>query len=117
MKRIVIFAVVLSLWTGAAMADTVVLKNGDRLTGTIDSIAGGRLVLATEYAGHVPIQLDQVAEVVSEAAFDVRTSAGEVSGRFAVADGAQQIAVFRPHERCAVLRRRQRHRSSAPPWL
>ena len=61
MKRIVLTALALSLWAGTAVADTVVLENGDRLTGTVDSIAGGRLVLTTEYAGNVPIKLDQVA--------------------------------------------------------
>ncbi len=91
MKRIALIAAALSLWAGTAAADTVVLKNGDRLTGTVDSIAGGRLLLVTEYAGNVPIKLDQVAEVVSEAAFDVRTSDGAVSGTFSVANGAQQI--------------------------
>ncbi len=91
MKRIVLTALALSLWAGTAVADTVVLENGDRLTGTVDSIAGGRLVLTTEYAGNVPIKLDQVAEVVSDEAFDVRTADGEISGKFGVADGKQQL--------------------------
>ena len=87
-----VLCAVLYTGAGSAVADTVVLNNGDRLTGTVDSIAGGRLVLTTEYAGNVPIKLDQVAEVVTEAEFDVRTADGVVSGKFQIADGAQQIS-------------------------
>ncbi len=75
----------------AAHADTVVMQNGDRLTGTIDSIAGGRVVLATDYAGRIPIQLDQVAELISDAAFDVRMDGTKVNGKFDVVDGAQNL--------------------------
>src|ERR1700722_1352536 len=35
----------------AALADTITLKNGDRLTGTVNQLAGGKLTLTTAYAG------------------------------------------------------------------
>jgi putative salt-induced outer membrane protein YdiY len=47
----------------AALADTVQLKNGDRLTGTVTQLAGGKLTLTTTYAGAVVIAFDQVASV------------------------------------------------------
>ena len=40
-----------------ARADTVALRNGDQLTGTITGIDAGRLVLKTGYAGEVKIDL------------------------------------------------------------
>ena len=47
----------------SARADTVVLKNGDRLTGSVTQIAGGKLTLHTAYAGDVAIAFDQVSSV------------------------------------------------------
>ena len=75
-----------------AVADTVVLKNGDRLTGEIDSISGGRLLLETEYAGRIPIGLEAVESVASPAAFHVRLrGGGYLQGKFAVADAQQHL--------------------------
>lgn len=65
-----------------ASADVVVLKNGDRLTGTLDSIAGGRLLLQTDYAGAVPIHLDAVASLTTEADFKVRVGQLKLNGSF-----------------------------------
>jgi len=74
-----------------AGADVVVLTNGDRLTGTVDSISGGRVLLDTKYAGHIPIKLDAVAELITDAAFTVVTDEGQVDGQFALADGVQVL--------------------------
>ena len=46
-----------------ALADTVVLKNGDHLTGTVTQIVGGKLTVHTGYAGDVVIAFDQVSSV------------------------------------------------------
>ena len=76
---------------GTVAADTVVLKNGDRLTGEIDSIFGGRLLLETEYAGLVSIKLEVVESATSQAAFHVRLrSGGYLEGRLAV-EGSRQV--------------------------
>jgi hypothetical protein len=37
--------------SGTALADKVVLDNGDTLTGTVVKLEGGKLTLKTEYAG------------------------------------------------------------------
>lgn len=44
----------------AALADTVWLKNGDRLTGDITVFDGGKLMLTTKYGGSIPIDMKQV---------------------------------------------------------
>jgi putative salt-induced outer membrane protein len=51
------------LAAASARADSVVLKNGDHLTGAVTQIAGGKLTLHTEYAGDVAIAFDQVSSV------------------------------------------------------
>ncbi|MDE0063802.1 MAG: DUF481 domain-containing protein [Gammaproteobacteria bacterium] len=76
----------------SAQAGTVVLKNGDRLSGEVDSISGGRLLLDTEYAGRVPIALDAVESVTSPVQFHVRLrGGGYLDGRLAAEDGTQRL--------------------------
>ncbi|MFC5863982.1 YdiY family protein [Acidicapsa dinghuensis] len=50
----------------AALADTVVLKNGDHLTGSVTQVDGGKLTLHTDYAGDIAIAFDQVVSVKTE---------------------------------------------------
>jgi hypothetical protein len=47
----------------ALLADTVVLKNGDRLTGTAVKLEGGKLTFKTAYADAIAIAWDQVANL------------------------------------------------------
>ena len=49
-----------------ARADVVLLKNGDRLTGSVISKQGNVLLLRTPYAGEVRIAWHEVAELVVE---------------------------------------------------
>ena len=44
-------------------ADSLVLKNGDHLTGTVTQLVGGKLTLTTSYAGALSINWDEVTEV------------------------------------------------------
>jgi putative salt-induced outer membrane protein YdiY len=75
-----------------AMADVVRLKNGDRLTGTLDGISGKRLILQTEYAGKLTLKLNSVLTVQTEKAFDLKLRDGtRTSGRLVVADEAQAL--------------------------
>ncbi|MDU8500783.1 DUF481 domain-containing protein [Pseudomonas syringae] len=48
------------------LADTVWLKNGDRLTGTIKVFDGGKLLLQTEYGGAIPLDWKQVKTLQSD---------------------------------------------------
>ena len=50
----------------AASADTVVLKNGDHLTGAVTQLAGGKLTVHTDYAGDVVISFDSVSSVKTD---------------------------------------------------
>ena len=47
-------------------ADTLWLKNGDRLSGTLQSLDGGRLLFETAYAGLLSVRQEQVASLQSE---------------------------------------------------
>ncbi|MCB5362254.1 DUF481 domain-containing protein [Pusillimonas sp. CC-YST705] len=62
----VLVAVACGFAAAAARADTVVLANGDRLTGQVLLMDAGTLVLKTEYAGDVHIAWDQVAKLETQ---------------------------------------------------
>jgi hypothetical protein len=58
-----LFAMLGLMATGTLRADTVVLKNGDRLTGTAIKLDGGKLTFKTGYADAIAIAWDQVASL------------------------------------------------------
>lgn len=47
-------------------ADTVVLKNGSRLTGTVESADGKQLTLKTDYAGDVKIKWPEIQQLTTD---------------------------------------------------
>ena len=47
----------------AASADTVVMKNGDHLTGTVVKSDGKEVTLKTDYAGEVNLQWSAIKEL------------------------------------------------------
>ena len=69
------------------LGDTVVVENGDVLTGEVDSIAGGRLVLSTAYAGDVVIDMAAVREIETEENYTLRFQDKRVVGRLASVEG------------------------------
>lgn len=98
MKRIVyltllIFAVV----AGTASADEVFLTNGDRVTGTIVKLTDGKLVVTTEYAGQVTVDIATVRTLGTEGPVEVHLKDGTVlnqpiqaidqDGQFAIVAG------------------------------
>ena len=49
--------------TSLCHADQVVLDNGDRITGAVERLAGGKLVITTEYAGSIEIDVERIASL------------------------------------------------------
>jgi len=60
-------------------ADTVVLKNGDRLTGTAVKLDGGKLTFKTPYADAIAIAWDQVTSLTTSTALVLPTPKGNLS--------------------------------------
>lgn len=81
------FAICFSIST---LADVVVMSNGDRITGRLDSVAGGSVILETSYAGTVRLDLSQIQSLQTDESFAVRLPAGVVEGFFS-ADGLQKL--------------------------
>lgn len=74
-----------------AAADVLHLASGDRLTGEIDSIGGGKVILKTDFAGTIAVKLETVKHMESEKTFEIRTDVGRQTGQFAVTSDAQQF--------------------------
>ena len=63
--RLKSMAAILLLLTIPALADQVVLKNGDRLTGSITKSDGKQLVIKTDYAGDITVKFDAIQSMTS----------------------------------------------------
>ncbi len=61
-----------------ARADLVTLTNGDRISGSVESLADGKLSFATDWAGSIQISWDAVAALESDQTFAVKTKQGDV---------------------------------------
>jgi hypothetical protein len=59
----------------SALADTVWLKNGDRLTGKIKFFDGGKLLLETDYGGAIALDWNKIATLESDQELLVKESA------------------------------------------
>ncbi len=70
----------LLLWTIPALADQVVLKNGDRLTGSITKSDGKTLVVKTDYAGDVTVKFDAIQSITSTGDLNVSLAGKTVVG-------------------------------------
>ena len=60
------------------LADEVILENGDKLTGTVVKVEGGKLTLKTDYAGSVQIQVEKIKRIVTDNPVEVKLESGEV---------------------------------------
>ena len=79
---------VLSFAASTARADTLVLKNGDHLTGTVVSSDGKELTFKTDFAGEIKVKWPSIAEVKSEKALYVVTPDNKtVSGSVTTENG------------------------------
>ena len=72
-------AVVLTLLlaVGAANADTITLKNGDRISGEIVALRDGKIIVKTAYAGEVPVDRAMLGGVTSESGVTVFLASGD----------------------------------------
>jgi putative salt-induced outer membrane protein YdiY len=77
----------------ALFADQIVLKNGDRLTGTIEKSDAKSLIIKTEFAGEVTVDWSAVQEITSSQKLHVSLNDGKtVSGTVTTTDGNLAVA-------------------------
>ncbi len=91
MKRVVLLlAGIVALCAGAVSADEVVFKNGDKLSGTITALAGGKLTIHT-LEGDVVVALSEVETFSTDAPIKVVLSDGTELTRKIDADSNGQV--------------------------
>lgn len=84
--------IVLGLLCPALFADTISLKNGDRLTGSIVKSDAKTLVIKTEFAGDVTVQWSAIDTINSTQPLHVGLAGGQmVDGPVATKDGQIQV--------------------------
>ena len=92
----------------AGRADTVVLKNGDRITGALKGLNGGKLSFETSYAGTIKIDWKQVQHLVTAGKVEMEVAAGALYRGTLTSDASgMQIATgdeVLPVERSEVVR-------------
>lgn len=101
--RISWLLIILFVLTGQALADQIVLKNGDRLTGTIVKADGKTIVLKSDMAGEVSVALDNVENVTADKPLYVTLNDGRVvsglvtakSGQFEIKSNSGPVVVER----------------------
>jgi len=69
-------------YSGGALADVVMMTNGDKLTCRLDSITARTAILETTYAGTVRLDLNQIQFLQTDEPFAVRLPSGLVEGQF-----------------------------------
>lgn len=88
---------------GPAAADVLVLKNGDRITGTISHIWDGEIVIDPAYADEFSVDVEAVASVESDRDFEIRLdNADRRMGRLTGIDDAGRQVLEIGVERLAV---------------
>jgi len=73
---VILFFVVITALGSLGFADEVVFKNGDRLTGKIESYDGSKLILQSAMVGKVTIEMKNVKTFSSSGPIDVVLSQG-----------------------------------------
>ena len=93
LTRRVVLPIILALCSSAGFADQVTLKNGDRLTGTIEKSDAKELVIKTEFAGEVTVQWTAIQDIKSDQPLHIGLKSGQtVVGPVSTTDGKIEVS-------------------------
>ena len=86
-------AVLLLLLAVSAFADQIVLKNGDRLTGSVEKSDGKAVVIKTDYAGELTVKFEAIQSITSTPSGDLTVSLGgkTVTGGSVTTEGEKVV--------------------------
>ena len=91
-KAMIIGMAAIVFFSTQLLADQVVLKNGDRLTGTIVDSDGKTLTMKSAFAGEVKIKWEAVQEITSDEPIYVSAKSGEVLvGKVTTSEGKLSV--------------------------
>jgi len=101
LPRLAVMALcVACLASGTALADQLVMKNGDIITGEIESIEDGQVFIKPAYADKFAVQMSEVVSIEADQTFEVELEDGStVDAAFAHGEGGMQTLVIDDVER------------------
>lgn len=70
----------LAVTGGVARAGDVIFKNGDRLTGEVTDLGGGKLKIKTKVAGEITVDLKDVATFTTDKPVELKLKDGSIVG-------------------------------------
>src|SRR6185436_12431354 len=70
--RCMTLAMVAAALASQCLADTIILSNGDRITGKIQRIEKGKVVVLTDYAGEIKIDWQRISTLDAAEAMTVQ---------------------------------------------
>ena len=124
MQRVGYLSVLMVLLSSCLFADQIVLKNGDRLTGTIVKSDGKTLVIHTDTADDVTIKYEDIQEIKSDQVLHVGLKGGKTAvGPVTTSDGKLEIAtktsgtVEAPKEDVTEMRSEEAYQKFVHPGL
>nr|HPO38967.1 hypothetical protein [Kiritimatiellia bacterium] len=79
--------------TAAALADEVLFKSGDRLTGTVKSLAGGKMLFDSKVAGPLALNMEDIQTFSTDAPIEIALADGSTINQKISAAAAGQVAV------------------------
>jgi putative salt-induced outer membrane protein YdiY len=93
MRHVLLLACFAHFLVSAALADQVLLKNGDRLSGTIVRSDGKELSLTTSYAGDIDLKFEAIERIESRGDLYVEFANGRTArGPVTTSDGNIRVA-------------------------
>jgi putative salt-induced outer membrane protein YdiY len=88
---------------GEALADSIILENGDTLTGTVERVIRGKLILKTDYAGAIEIQVDKIKQIFTDNPVEVHLTTGEIlKGKIKTGGDGKIVVEESPERQVAV---------------
>jgi putative salt-induced outer membrane protein YdiY len=69
---------ILFIFPANAFADKILMKNGDRLRGTVESVKNGILTLTTDYSETIKIKISQIKKILTSKSNSIHMKSGEI---------------------------------------
>jgi putative salt-induced outer membrane protein YdiY len=92
-RSMFLLIILASVFCGPALADEVILTNGDRLTGKILEIKDGILTLETSYSEPISLKFEEVQQMSSTEAVELHLTDGEVLKGLINTNSNRQVTV------------------------
>ena len=95
MRYVCVFMAVLCAWSfcSRTYADEVLFVNGDRLTGKIKQLVGGKLVFESEMAGELTIDMAKIGTFSSDQPVEIHFGDGTVIRQRVLSSGTGRISI------------------------